>query len=110
MKTKFKAMEKELNDLYFERREVIRGLLVALLARQHILMLGPPGTAKSALAEDLCGRIGGQYFRWLLARTSAPEELFGPISLKALQNDSYKRVTAGKLPEATLAFADEINF
>ncbi|MGB9661365.1 MAG: AAA family ATPase [Moorellaceae bacterium] len=108
MRDKFTAIESELNQTYLERREVIRGLLVGLLARQHVLLLGPPGTAKSALAEDICSRIGGRYFRWLLARTSTPEELFGPISLKALENDSYRRVTAGKLPEATVAFVDEI--
>jgi MoxR-like ATPase len=106
---KFLALEKELNDGNLERAEVVRGLLVALLAKKHVLLLGPPGTGKSMLAEDLCSRIdGGQFFDWLLSRTSTPEELFGPISLKALENDSYKRVTTGKLPEATIAFLDEI--
>jgi MoxR-like ATPase len=106
---KFLALEKELNDGNLERAEVIRGLLVALLAKKHVLLLGPPGTGKSMLAENLCSRIdGGQFFDWLLSRTSTPEELFGPISLKALENDSYRRVTTGKLPEATIAFLDEI--
>jgi MoxR-like ATPase len=109
LQDKFKVIEQELNNGNLERQEVIRGLLVALLAKKHVLLLGPPGTGKSMLAEDICNRIGGgQFFQWLLARTSTPEELFGPISLKALENDSYKRVTAGKLPEATIAFLDEI--
>ncbi len=108
MRDKILQMEKELNDNYLERKEVVRGLLIGLLTKQHVLLLGPPGTAKSMIANDLCGRIGGQYFQWLLSRTSTPEELFGPISLKALENDSYRRVTTGKLPEATVAFIDEI--
>ncbi len=108
MRDKLLQIEKELNDSYLERREVIRGLLVGLLTKQHVLLLGPPGTAKSMVANDLCGRIGGQYFQWLLSRTSTPEELFGPISLKALEQDSYRRVTTNKLPEATVAFIDEI--
>lgn len=104
----FKQVESELNQTYFERREEIRGLLVALLAKQHILLLGAPGTSKSAMTEDLCKRIGGQYFKKLVARTTTPEELFGPVSLKALENDSYRRVTKGKLPEADIAFIDEV--
>ena len=108
MQTKFLQIEQELNSCYLERKEVIHGLLIGLLTKQHILLLGPPGTAKSMIANDLCSRIGGQYFQWLLSRTSTPEELFGPISLKALENDSYSRVTKNKLPEANVAFIDEI--
>jgi MoxR-like ATPase len=104
----FKQVENELNQTYFERREEIRGLLVALLSKQHVLLLGAPGTSKSAMTEDLCKRIGGKYFKKLVARTTTPEELFGPVSLKALENDSYRRVTTGKLPEAEISFIDEI--
>ena len=107
-------VEKELSGLFFERKEEIRGLLVGLLSREHVLLLGPPGAAKSELAEELCSRIvwdgGGRigYFRWLLSRTSTPEELFGPVSLRALEEDSYRRKTKGKLPEAGIAFLDEV--
>lgn len=108
-------VEKELSGLFFERKEEIRGLLVGLLSREHVLLLGPPGAAKSELAEELCSRIvwnGGEgrigYFRWLLSRTSTPEELFGPISLRALEEDAYRRKTKGKLPEARIAFLDEV--
>jgi MoxR-like ATPase len=103
-----KQIELELNQKYFERREVIRGLLVALLSKQHILLLGAPGSAKSALTEDLCQRVGGIYFKKLVTKTSTPEELFGPISLQALKQDSYRRVTTGRLPEANISFIDEI--
>lgn len=107
-------VEEELSGLFFERKEEIRGLLVGLLSREHVLLLGPPGAAKSELAEELCSRIvwdvGGRigYFRWLLSRTSTPEELFGPVSLRALEKDSYRRRTKGKLPEARIAFLDEV--
>lgn len=108
MRDKFAQIEKELNQIFVERQEVIRGLLVGLISGHHVLLLGPPGTAKSAIVEEVCQRVQGRYFRWLLARTSTPEELFGPVSLKALENDSYKRITTGKLPEANIAFLDEI--
>lgn len=108
MRAKFHAIEKELNASYFERRDPIRGLMVGLLSRQHVVFLGPPGTGKSALVEDLCSRIGGHYFKWLLSRLSTPEELFGPVSLKALEQDSYRRNVAGKLPEGNIGFLDEV--
>ena len=107
-------VEEELSGLFFERKEEIRGLLVGLLSREHVLLLGPPGAAKSELAEELCSRIVWEdgsrtgYFRWLLSRTSTPEELFGPVSLRALEEDSYRRKTKGKLPEAKIAFLDEV--
>jgi MoxR-like ATPase len=105
---KLLQIEAELRKAYFEREEEVHGSIVALLARQHVLLLGPPGTAKSQLVEDICARIGGIYFSWLLTKFSTPEELFGPISLKALEQDKYTRITIGKLPEAHVAFLDEI--
>ena len=89
---KLLQIEAELRKTYFERDEEVHGSIVALLARQHVLLLGPPGTAKSQLVEDLCARIGGNYFSWLLTKFSTPEELFGPISLKALEQDKYTRI------------------
>lgn len=105
---KLLQIELELKRTYFERGEEIRGSVLALLAKQHVLLLGPPGSAKSLMVEDLCGRIGGNYFDWLFTKFTTPEEIFGPISLKALEQDKYTRITAGKLPEAHIAFLDEV--
>ena len=91
-----------------ERREVIDGALAAILAGEHVLLLGPPGTAKSALARAIAQAFGGTYFERLLTKFSTPEELFGAISLKALEQDRFARVTTGKLPEAEFAFVDEV--
>jgi MoxR-like ATPase len=102
-------LQRELSAHFLERDEVIEGLLCALVAGQHVLLLGPPGTAKSELSHELCRRIeGARYFQWLLTRFTTPEELFGPISLKALEQDRYVRVTEGKLPRAHVAFLDEV--
>jgi len=108
MHQKFMALKQELENRYFERGDVIRGMLVALIARGNLLILGPPGTAKTDLAQTLCSQLGGRFFSRLLTKVSAPEELFGPLSLKALENDEYKRVIHGKLPEADVAVIDEI--
>lgn len=105
----FEKIRDELSSTYLEREEVVEGLLCALVAGQHVLLLGPPGTAKSELAHELCLRVdGARYFQWLLTRFTTPEELFGPISLKALEEDRYVRVTDGKLPRAHVAFLDEV--
>lgn len=99
----------QLNRAFLERAELIDGSLAALLSHNHLLLIGPPGTAKSMLADELCARIeGANYFQWLLTRFSTPEELFGAVSLKGLEQDDYRRVTTHKLPEAHIAFLDEI--
>jgi len=104
-----RAVRDELRQIFLERDELIDGALVALVAAQHVLVIGPPGTAKSMLADEVCRRLdGARYFQWLLTRFTTPEELFGAVSLKALENDDYRRLTTHKLPEAHIAFLDEV--
>ena len=105
----FRALRDELRQTFLERDDLIDGALVALLAAQHVLVIGPPGTAKSMLADEVCRRLtGARYFQWLLTRFTTPEELFGAVSLKALEEDDYRRLTTHKLPEAHIAFLDEV--
>lgn len=104
-----RTIRDELRQQFLERNELIDGALVGLLAGQHLLVIGPPGTAKSMLADEVCRRItGARYFQWLLTRFTTPEELFGAISLTALEADDYRRLTTHKLPEAHVAFLDEV--
>lgn len=107
--SKLEEIKNALNAKFFERENEVEAILIAILSRQHMLMIGPAGTAKSALSVELSKIVQGtEYFQWLLTRFSTPEEVFGPLSLKDLEQGVYKRNTASKMPEANLVFLDEI--
>jgi len=124
------AWVQTLGDGLVERDVEVRLLVLAALSGQHLLLLGPPGTAKSELARRLSAVVDkeaslvddssakssdegssgrrGVYFERTLTRFSTPDELFGPLSLKALEDDRYERRINGFLPSARVAFLDEI--
>ena len=116
MKTKSQPLSRRLGDLFealeyglVERHRQVRLALLVALAGEHTLLIGPPGTAKSELARRLhLAFKDAQYFERLLTRFSVPEELFGPLSISALEQDRYERQTAGYLPQASIAFIDEV--
>jgi MoxR-like ATPase len=105
---KFAAVRNALSASLVERDDEIDLCLTALVAKEHLLLVGSPGLAKSALLDGLLACAGGRKFSVLLSKYTTPEELFGPVSLSALKNDKYLRVTTGKLPEAEFAFIDEV--
>jgi MoxR-like ATPase len=91
-----------------DREGQARCLLLATLCGEHVLLVGPPGTAKSELARRLQQVVGGRWFERLLTRFTVPEELFGPLSLAALDEGRYQREVDGYLPTASVAFLDEV--
>ncbi len=109
LECKLRELLGHLDASFLERGFHVRLALLALLAGQHVLLLGPPGTAKSLLARTLCSAFADStYFEYLLSRFTHPDELFGPVSIPGLKEEDYRRLTVGFLPTATVAFLDEI--
>ena len=73
-----------------------------------MLIVGPPGTAKSALVRTLAQKLDARYFEYLLTRFSEPNELLGPVDIQAFREGTFRRRTEHMLPEAEIAFLDEI--
>ncbi len=88
--------------------EVIDLLGISLVAGENLFILGPPGTAKSALVQSLAARLEGRTFDYLLTRFTEPNELFGPFDIRKLREGDLVTNTAGMLPEASLVFLDEL--
>ena len=105
----FAGRLRAVKDLFVDRDEVVDLLAIAALSREHLLLIGPPGTAKSRLLSRFCELLDTEPFSYLLTRFTEPAEIFGSIDVEAFQQKSiYKINTSGMLPEARIAHLDEI--
>lgn len=105
---KLARVSRYLKDTFVGKDDIIDLLLLCLVARENLFLLGPPGTAKSALVHALAACIEGRTFDYLLTRFTEPSELFGPFDIRRLREGELVTNTAGMLPEANLIFLDEL--
>ena len=110
MRQRIESLLKELNKGIWEKDSEISLSLLAALAGESIILLGPPGVAKSMVARRLkLAFEGANSFEYLMSRFSTPDEIFGPVSISRLKkNDVYERAIEGYLPTADVVFLDEI--
>ncbi len=91
-----------------DRAALVDTIMLSAVAGEHMLMIGPPGTAKSEAARRVARAVGGSYFEYLLGRFTEPSEIFGPVDLRKLREGVVETETSGMLPEAEIAFLDEV--
>lgn len=101
-----------LNSGLVGKEKVMKLGLLSILSGENMILVGPPGTAKSEISrrlrEILADTDSETYFEYLFTKFTTPEEIFGPLSIKQLQNDKFERNTEGYMPSRRIVFLDEI--
>jgi MoxR-like ATPase len=97
-----------LKDLFVDRETAVDLLVLASVCQEHLLLIGVPGTAKTELVTRYAELVDARHFHYLLTRFTEPSELFGPLDLQAFQQGTFHIRTDGMLPEAQIAFLDEV--
>src|SRR5438552_937982 len=100
-----------LGRYFVQKQDLIDLMVIAAVAQEPLLLVGPPGTAKSDLVikfKEALGLTDEDYFEYMLTRFTEPSEIIGPIDINQLREGRYIRREQGKLPTARLAFLDEI--
>src|SRR3984957_13868225 len=111
LRSRLNRFRKSLGRFFVKKQELIDLMLVAAIAQEPLLLVGPPGTAKSDLVlkfKDALGLNDTDYFEYMLTRFTEPSEIIGPIDIGQLREGRYIRREQGKLPTARLGFLDEI--
>lgn len=106
-RAKLLQVEQTLNSIVIGHEDYVRGIMLALVSREHVVLISPPGTAKSFLAHSLAKLLNARFYRYLLTKFTDYSELFGPVDIHALANGSYQRRWSSII-NAEIVFLDEI--
>jgi len=105
---RLEGIQADLCNRFVERDWAIKLLTLAAVCREHVLLVGPPGTAKTQLVTRFAECMQARQFSYLLTRFTEPSELFGPLDLERFHEGVYEIRTDGMLPMADMAFLDEV--
>ncbi len=111
VRSRINRFRTSLGRFFVDKQDIIDLMVVASIAQEPLLLVGPPGTAKSDLVlkfKDALGVSEDDYFEYMLTRFTEPSEIIGAIDINLLRDGRYVRITRGKLPTARVAFLDEI--
>jgi MoxR-like ATPase len=104
----FQELARQMGAQFLDKQEIIRLMTVSAIAGEHMVIVGPPGTAKSAMIDMFAKLVDARYFEYLLTRFTEPNELFGPVDIAAFREGRYTRRLENMLPTAEIVFLDEI--
>jgi MoxR-like ATPase len=104
----FAELARHMSTQFLDKQEIIRLMIISAIAGEHMVIVGPPGTAKSAIIDMFSRLIDAKYFEYLLTRFTEPNELFGPVDIAAFREGKYTRRIDNMLPTAEIVFLDEI--
>ncbi|MFN7697549.1 MAG: AAA family ATPase [Deltaproteobacteria bacterium] len=105
---RLQMVSQKLEASFLGKSETVRLMLIASVAGEHMLLIGPPGTAKSAVIRMFAKLVDAKYFEYLLTRFTEPNEIFGPIDITAFRQGQYQRRMDGMLPASDIVFLDEV--
>jgi MoxR-like ATPase len=108
LQERFIELREKLTERHIERYDEVEIMLISILTGYHSVLVGPPGTAKSMLAEDMTRVFDVKLFKWLFTKFTTPEEIFGPFNLALLKEGRYERIVDRKAPTAHICFYDEV--
>ncbi len=108
-RVKIKEIMKQLASTFVDREQAVECIWLAILTRQNFILVGDPGTAKTAIVNAAYSHIDeARVFSTLCGSFATEDKIFGPTDIKAFQRGEYRKVIKGRLADCDYGFLDEM--